>query len=233
MIYTIGIAVILKVISQWNSDLLKDAIFWYLFIGFPLIFRFATNENQIRIFKKVFFENFQLILIAEFIINFYTLPLILELILLPILFFLTVSDLILNKKEEFKSIAKFFENLKVFVGFLILTYAVFEVIKNWDSFLNITTLQAFLLPIILTLLYLPFLYFLVLYSNYDSLFNRLEIGADKNRELKWHAKKIIFKNCLFSIRKTQKAKNMNIFNIMSIRTESDINDMDKTYKRKL
>jgi len=73
----------------------------------------------------------------------------------------------------------------------------------------------------------------VLYANYDTLFIRLEVGADKSAELKWETKKTIFKNCLFSINKTQRAKNLNIYNVTSIRSKSDIEEMDKIYQQEL
>lgn len=233
IIYTGGIIYLLKLVSLWDEHLLKDSVLWFLFIGLPLIFKFATHENQIRIFKKVFFENFKLILIAEFVINFYTFPLLVELILIPFLSFMAISEIITDQKEKYKSAANFFSNLNALAGLSILAYALYKVVENWNSFTSFSTLQTFILPILLTILYLPFLYLLVLYANYDTLFIRLEVGANKSDELKWEAKKTIFKNCLFSVNKTQRAKNMSIYNLMSIRSKSDLEEMDKIYQQEL
>lgn len=129
-VYASGIIYLLKIVSLWNERLLKDSVFWFLFIGLPLFFKFATYENQIGIFKKVFFENFKLILIAEFLINFYTFPLLVELVLIPFLSFITISEIITDQKEKYQSAANFFRNLNALVGLSILTYALYKVIEN-------------------------------------------------------------------------------------------------------
>lgn len=78
--------------------------------------------------------------------------------------------------------------------------------------------------------FLPLIYFILLFAAYESLFIRLNLGYEKGKKLKNYARRKIIKQCLFSLKKIKKASNMNIYNLMHIRNEKDVDDMVKAYK---
>lgn len=79
--------------------------------------------------------------------------------------------------------------------------------------------------LILAILLSPFVYFMVLYANYELLFTRLNIGYEESNKLKSYAKRKIIRHCLLSLKKVKKSLNMNAHNLMCIRNKKDVDKM--------
>lgn len=233
MAYISGMVYILFEVGFWKPFLIKNTILWFFFVGIVLFFRFGTSKEPEKLFKKTIIDSLKITIILEFIIDSYTLSLVGELILIPILSFIAILDSIIQTKKEYSQISKFTGILLSLTGFTMLFLASYSAISDYRSFGNINTLKSFMTPILLTFLILPFLYLMVLYSNYEQLFLRLNFGREKSNSLKRAAKKEIFKHCLFSIRKTNDALNMKLFNLMGIEDENDIEEMVKIYRQKI
>ncbi|MGL6297822.1 MAG: hypothetical protein ACRC1M_01505 [Methanobacteriaceae archaeon] len=88
----------------------------------------------------------------------------------------------------------------------------YNIFNNPSIILNIETLTQFLLPIILTTLLLPFIYFLGLYMKYE-LFYKLQIIRIKNKKLERYTIIKLFKKCHFNIYFLNKfSKNLRFYN---------------------
>ena len=61
-----------------------------------------------------------------------------------------------------------------------------------------------LLPIILTILLVPYLYVLTVYMAYESIFNRLEWFLRRKKKLVGYAKRQVFRTCLLRISKVKR-----------------------------
>ena len=72
--------------------------------------------------------------------------------------------------------------------------------KGYDNFFSLNSLREFSLPIILTILFIPFIYFLSLYTIYESYFVRLDIMTSKSEKVKI-AKKYIKREANFNLNK--------------------------------
>jgi len=233
IVYISAIILLLYHLRIFELFLLKDTTIWVWFAGIALLFRFVTSREAPNLFWKTIKDNFNLLVVFEFIINSYTFSLKGELILVPILTVITLFVVWASTKDQYKLVSKVSQTLLGIIVIALIGVGAINAISEFNNFRSIETLKSFLLPIFLTLVSLPYLYFLVLFSNYEQLFTRLESGYEKSNELKSAAKKQIFKHCLFSVRKTQKALYNNIYNLMRIRNKNDIQEMTKTYQEKL
>lgn len=231
--YSLLIVLFLSKIGFWQAYLIKDTVIWVVFVGVSLIFRFVTSKNSPNLFKKHIKDNITVVLILEFIINTYTFSLVGEILFLPAFTMIALVNTYTDIKQEHESVKKLSENLLSIIGLIILTLAVIKAFGDFSNFSSTENLRRFLLPVILSFLSLPYLYLLVLVSNYEQLFLKLEFGQNKDKKVKRAAKRVIIKHCLLSLRKTIKAQNMTIYNLVSIRNENDVNNLDKTYKSKL
>lgn len=122
----------------------------------------------------------------------------------PIVVFIVVMDTIAEKDDKQSAVTKtnkITKGLLLIIGITVLIFAIRNVVNDYQNLGDINTLKSFLLPPLLTILFLPFLYSGVLYSNYEQLFNRLDLGHEKSSELKKLAKKKIIRHCLFSIKR--------------------------------
>lgn len=233
LVYVLTIVFISAEIGFWEHYLLKDTILWVLFVVMALFFRFGTSEKPENLFKKVTFDSINIIVFIEFVLNTYTFSIIGELLFIPTVTFIALLNTFSELKEEHKPVKKLTDNILFIIGLTIFSIAVYKAINDYTTLNNIESLKSFLQPIILTLLSFPFFYIFVLFINYEQLFMRLDLGSDKTQQIRRAAKAIIFKHCLFSLKKTQKAQDMSIFNLMSIRNEADIQKLDMTYKSEL
>jgi hypothetical protein len=90
------------------------------------------------------------------------------------------------------------------------------------------------LPILLSILFLPFIYFLKLFATYEALFVRLKLGSEKSKKLKRYAKWEIIKHCRLSLKKVEKASNRNIYNLlMFIKNRDDVDEMIRVIKNQV
>lgn len=233
IIYSSIIVSLLHSIKFWTFDFLKDSIMWFCFTGIVLSFDALTKSKDEDLFKKVIFNNIKVLIILEFIINTYTFSLIGEIIFLPIITFIAMIEVFSKFNKKYSPIEKLTSYIQIAIGIIILTLSTTKIITDFNNFGNLNTLRSFLLPPFLSISILPFIYLMFIISNYEQLFLKLNFYKTKNKKLINYAKKRIFCNCLLSLKKTNKALNMNIYNLMHINTYEDVDEMDKIYKKEL
>ncbi len=163
IIYIIFCIFILHKMSFWNMDLLKLTIFW--FFGWASVMFINLNDIQKNksYLKKVLVNILGLTVVISFITNFYTFPFIAELILLPIITILLVFTVMPQIKGNLK-VNRLINQVLIVFGLIVLAINIKRVICNFQTFSSMNTLLEFLLPIILSLMFLPYLYLLFLYS---------------------------------------------------------------------
>lgn len=233
IIYSLIIISLLYLIKFWTFDFLKDSIIWFCFTGIVLSFDTATKSKYKSLFKKIIFDNIKVLIILEFIINTYTFSLIGEIIFLPIITFIAMIEVVSKFNNKYSPVEKLTNYIQIVIGIIILTLSIIKIITDFKNFGNLNTLRSFLLPPFLSISILPFIYLMIIISHYEQLFLRLNFYKTKNKKLINYAKKKIFRNCLLSLRKTNKALNMNIYNLMHINTYEDVDEMEKIYKKEL
>ena len=223
ILYFSAMLVLLYLVKFWNTALLKDSIIWLVFTGLLTCFNPVTAKQNEKVFRKIIRENLSIVLVLEFILNTYTFSLVVELILLPVLTLIILFAEVSKTNSKYKSVENVMTRLEIVLSFIILISSIYKTLKNFDSFWTIDTLRSFLLPIVLTIMFIPFIYFLVLYSRYETLFLGLNLGEAKSAGLKKYAKKKIFKQCCLNLVKVNKAINSNAsFDLRSIKTKKDV-----------
>lgn len=228
--YTIGIVIVLYQINLWNISLLKDTVVWFCFICIPISFYSVTSKTDQNLFRKIIVYNIKIVIIIEFIVNTYTFSLVGELVLIPVVTFILLLGVVAKTDEKNTSVAKLTNGLLIIIGIVILIFAISNVVSDYKNFVSLDTLRKFLLPPVLTILFLPFIYFMVLFSTYEQLFVQLNLGYEKSKKLKRYAKRKIIQHCLLSLKKVKKALNTNIYNLKVIRYEEDVDKLIEDLK---
>lgn len=170
--YTLLAIDFLQKIKFWDEPLIKDSVFWAVGTGFILTFN-SANAKTVGHFKKVLFDVTKWTLILEFIVNFYTFNLLTEIIFLPILVFIGLIQADSELYMKYKKVGSIFKAISGFVGLSVLSYAIYKAFDQLETLLTIANLKGFIFPLLLTILFLPFIYCLALYTHYESLFIRL------------------------------------------------------------
>lgn len=167
MIAYIGLSIFaLKTLSLWNIGLLKVTIFWFFGWAFFMLINISRIKSERHYFKKTISEIIGLTVIVSFVENFYTFPLIVELFLVPFIVLIVTLAAYSKIKNEYL-IGRVMNQTLVLVGFIVLVMSIGEIIVNFPKFVAYATLQEFLLPMLLSLMYLPYLYLLSWYMQYE------------------------------------------------------------------
>lgn len=176
LIYILLVILILSYIRFWDMSLLKDTIIWILFSGIVLFFN-INKVKHVNYFSKLIKDNIKIIVIFEFLSNFYTLSLLGELILIPIVSFFSVvgafAEYSSKKEESYKKVNILCKNILVLIGLGAIGYVIYKIITEYNLLFSFSNLKSFLLPIILMILTLPYFYFLALFMRYETLFIRV------------------------------------------------------------
>lgn len=161
-------------LGVWNIGLLKDTIFWVLFVELPLFAKTIDKAKYSHFFYTIIKENIALVVIIEFFLNFWTFSLCAELILVPAVIFFSFLYVIFGSEKKYICVKKLFDFLSAIAGLSMVAYAIYNTIKAPLVFFNSETMKSFLLPIILLFLNLPVVYALALYNMYEQICIRLK-----------------------------------------------------------
>lgn len=199
----------------WDISLLKDTIIWTLGFGFISL----MNVNKINdnvYFKKVLVDTIKWTIAIEFIVNFFTFSLTKELIIVPVLVFSAMMQAVASFKPEHKQVENLFKYLLTTLGLLIFFFSFYKTVEQHSKLFTVDNLKSFLLPVFLSLTFLPFMYLYNLFVKYEELWTRLNFSI-RNKKDRQRVKRQIILVANFNIDKLVSiskniAKPVNVYN---------------------
>ncbi|MGB9939333.1 hypothetical protein [Methanosarcina sp.] len=232
-LYLFYFHLILHYLGWWDINNLKDIIIWFMFSGLPIGVFVATNKLKSGYWKSIVLDNLKLVVLVEFIISSFTFSLIAELFLVPIITLIVAVNTFSGHYKEYKPAEKLTSNIMSFFGLFILIYSLYRTINEIHSIGNISTLKAFLLPIVCSIISVPYMYVFKLIVEYENLFIRLKFGRKRSRELDLLIKLRLLLFCNVQVKKLQIASDMSNYNLMSISSKDEIDVAIRSYKNAL
>ena len=103
-----------------------------------------------------------------------------------------MTQAVAEMDEKHKVVSKFLQNVIAIAGLSIFCYSLYKTVINFEAVLSFQNLVSFLLPSTITILFIPFVYFLALYSTYESYFIHLDFMTVKKDKVK-ETKKLILR----------------------------------------
>lgn len=168
------VIVFLQYIGFWSSALLKDTIFWILFVELPLFVKAIKNATDNHFFAKLIKDNMTIVVIFQFFIGFWTFDLLTEILLVPLSFWIGCTYFLTTTKRKYTRIKKYIERLFFIFGIVTVMNSCGHLFQRPSDFLNFGTLQELLLPFILLVFNLPVVYGLALCNVYELVFIRFK-----------------------------------------------------------
>ena len=104
--------------------------------------------------------------------------------MLPILVFIATTQAFSELDKKNIQATKLLTNILSIIGFVFLGFSIYKTIIGFETFFSFVTLRVFIFPLVLTILFIPFIYFLSLFSVYESYFIRLDFMTVKKDEVK-------------------------------------------------
>lgn len=220
---------ILMHFSLWDFSLLKEATYWSLGTAFIFLVNGVGSKDKNYI-KKVLTESLKLLVILEFVINFYTFNLFIELAIVPVLVVITAMGAFIENKKEYQPIKKIIDWALVFFGIGIIIFSLTKVVTKYSDLITLDNLRALVLPSLLTLLYIPFLYFFMLYATYENIFFRINSLMRENPDLgKYTKMKTLLINHL-NLRKLQAFSSYSASKLVGVNSKEDVSRMIPGFK---
>ena len=173
MIIYMGIIVYaLSEVEVWNSKQIKNTVFWCASVGFLSLFKLESIRKNKHFFKHFLISNLGLIAVFQFIVAVFTFSLWVEIILLPIVIMSIGMIFIAGSDVKHTQVKKFLEYLLSVYGFMIIANVAYLLVINLGEIANKETAYDFIVPPLLTLLYLPFIFVMirVVFLNYVLFF---------------------------------------------------------------
>lgn len=167
-------------IEIWSPKLVKDTVFWVMFVELPLFAKTIEEAKDVRFFKKLIKDNIAISVAVEFLIGFWTFDLWLEILIIPLLVFISALYALAEREKKHKPAKRFLQGILTLLGVISFVYAIYNLICLPKNFFTVDTLKEFVLPLILLILNLPVVYGLAIYNVYEQIFIRLR-GANKEK----------------------------------------------------
>jgi hypothetical protein len=206
-LYTVGILAVLSRVGLWEVSLLKDTIVWFTLSALvSMADAVRKGPENPRFFREVLLDNLKLVIVLEFVLDTFVLPLALELVLVPLAFFLGAMQAVAGTKPEYESVGKLFGCLISGLGLGLLVYAMVELIRGFGQFGTVDTLKEFALAPLLTIMSIPFLFGLSLYVAYEGLFMRLPVFLKDHPDLVRYAKLRALYECRWHLPRLDKLR---------------------------
>lgn len=166
---------LLAQLDLWTLANLKTTILWSLTFALVLMMDVRRfSEDASRSLTGQLKELFGATILIQFLAEFYTFALWIELMLVPVASFLVLSPTVTKGKPEFAIVERFFGVLSALIGFIVLGHAVWQVIAHFRGFATADTAREFAVPLILSLLLAPFLYALNMRVMVDTTLRHLD-----------------------------------------------------------
>lgn len=176
---------------SWFVDMgpqhLKEIFLWVFTVGLVMVFK-ANEHKDLGAFRSLIISSLRFTIVVEFIVNFHSFSLAVELVLIPILTILILFQVVGEMKETTRYFANGIQNVINSIVLVIFVFALYKTIVNFDAVASFSNLVLLLLPSTLTLLFLPYVYFLTLYMAYNDYFIHLDFMTRemaKVKLLKW------------------------------------------------
>lgn len=168
-------------LGWWSIANLKTTILWLVAFAFVTMFEVVTAKNRKAGLGKITREVLSVTGALVFVTELYSFPLWVELIALPIMTSLACLGEVAKYKPEQAPVAKLMGCLTGAIGLFYFVFSVWKTVELWHETATWTNATEFLVPVILSLGFLPFLYGWRAYVAYSDAFTLLPMyGVDKS-----------------------------------------------------
>lgn len=165
----------------WTVSMTKHTALWFLGPAIVLFFNIDRASSHQNFFRRTALSTIKVSAILAVLINYFSMHLIVELLLFPTLFMLTAMATLARTREEWKSIEQFSNAIVGVIVIVLSAFAAYRFISDWST-LNFTAIGwALFLPSWLTVGVLPFTYIMALVIAYESAFIRVNIMSKDPR----------------------------------------------------
>lgn len=192
-LYVAACVWLLAWLNLWEWPNLKSTLLWWLTVGFTSVFEAQRLKDKPHMLRKLVRDAFTLSAVVLFIAELVSFPLWVELLMLPSLVFLTLLIAVGEHQTDKPGVPralKLLRGLQMLAGLTILSFSYWLVASSVTEFWSLNTLREFGLPLLLWLMFVPFIFLLAVYMTYEEAFIHLRTRPKQTsivRYARWRA----------------------------------------------
>lgn len=217
--------IILNKLFYWDISYLKDTVVW-VFSAFFLIVNHSKLVEKEDFLRNILLDNLKFLAIYEFIVNLYTFNFIFEFIVTTTITFLILMQTVLQYQEKDKNTELLGKIINYFLALFTILITFLTIKSLYDDYQHIVFidyLKKFFLPFLLTSLYLPFYYLMLLIFKYETIFVIVNL-YQTDKKLKLYTKILILITCFINYNKLKKV-NLRVYFISKSKSKEEIKQM--------
>jgi len=180
-VYAAAMVYLLLDWGLWNIDQLKNTVFWFFSVGLLSVYNLGKIKTDPHFFKNSVIGNLRLLAILQFVVGIYSLPLPVELLLVPFMVVVGMMIPISESDIKYLQVKKLFNGIVISFGLFTLVYTVYMLATDFKELGQEKTFYDFIVPALLTIMYLPFVSAMMTYSTYETVFVRLKFTVQDRR----------------------------------------------------
>jgi hypothetical protein len=196
VIYFVGLMILINKVILIDLSLVKDAIIWFVVSGLVLTANSFSSIDSKNIIRDHILENIKVTVIIEFILATYVFSIWIELVIIPIILFVSLVNAVSANDENSKTIHRLTSIIEGIIGWVVFGFALINAVTDYCNFIGIASIKSFVLPLLLMIAYFPFSYCWILYAKYEVLFAVIK-QMYKNKNSEQLGKKIIIRIARF------------------------------------
>ena len=206
----------------------KDSTLWFVISASSSVMTAATSRTSMVAIKSTLVQLVKLTIFIEFVVGLYVFPLAIELVLVPFVSFLLIVQIVPSVRSEAPKVAAFVDRLIGVLGIGLVIWVVVRILIDWPSLWSLDSVEILILIPVLSVLFVPYLYWVALYSGYDQLFRRSSKRGTNPIDARWYLRRRILIHVNVRLGRITHLLNKHSFDLMRI---SEHNDVDVLFRK--
>lgn len=165
---------LLSIPGWWQWSNLKSTLIWAGSFALVAVFNYEKVELGRSYFRSTLIESIGITALLSFLSSTYVFGLFAELAIAFALAALVALNVLTGRDERLKGVQTVAAALLATLSLFMLGNSVYHIVTEFDQFATSHTAREFILPVMLTLMFMPFLYGMYVYATYDEVFSSLE-----------------------------------------------------------
>jgi hypothetical protein len=191
--YTVGVVIALRAIGYWDHEMERTTVLWFL--GTAVVTSFSTTRKDGRYFRRLVLRNLSIAAVIDYFVNIHPFPFYVWFIIVPVAALLGGVEALLERDPQGARALKLTRGLQTLGGLIVISLSFAYVVRHFGSLATVEKGKDFLLPLLLTVCFLPFLYVVALFTVYQTMLHMIRFGLRGNDHLYRFTRRSIIRTC--------------------------------------
>lgn len=195
--YNIAVVWWLWRVGYWDATMLYDTVVFIAVGGIGSVSRAASQGVTYdgRFFFKAILVNLEVMVVFAFLSDFFPFIFWVEfLLVIPLVTLLVMLVVVAEYQKGAEQVHRFLSGVQSFIGFLLIGYVVWQVVKNYGQLIHVQVLFSLGLPFVMSVFFVPVLFFACALFAYEDAFLVVSFkSGDDKRLARWKKRRLFLR----------------------------------------